>query len=180
MSILNNKFKYRIFNACLMTLRDGIVYARSFAYTNEPHEKIADLLDAIHNIPDLLRNFEYLDEQFLKNYFLEYDRRWKHQKDDFSLRDTYEKHLKNKPLGKNDVKIDSSDDITQERISYLIANYFYKISQSLDNLKILYRDKHDKRYWELYNLEGKELIAPFGLRYITEKKAKNNYGIMVG
>ena len=46
----------------LIVLRKAILYARFLAYKNAPHEQIADLLDAVHNIPELLEYESSIDE----------------------------------------------------------------------------------------------------------------------
>ncbi len=63
----------------------AITIARVLAWENKSHEQIADLLDAVHNLPDFINKWDEWNE----NYFLEmlkaYDDKWVKDDRDFSL-----------------------------------------------------------------------------------------------
>lgn len=60
----------------LNTMRQAILHARALAWQKKSHEEIADLLDAIHNVPEMLIKWESCDENFLKEKLESYDRKW--------------------------------------------------------------------------------------------------------
>ena len=54
-------------------------------------ERLAALMDAIHNIPGLVRNWESCDQDLLKSKLLDYERKWR--SDGPCLRTIYEQFL---------------------------------------------------------------------------------------
>jgi hypothetical protein len=65
-------------SACLAVLRESIVFCRARGWNNDlSSEHLADLMDAIHNIPELIRNWERCDIELLRNsYLLAYEAKW--------------------------------------------------------------------------------------------------------
>ena len=64
--------------ACLTLLENSIIYCRAACYSNKwTVEHVADLMDAIHNIPWLIQNWECCNIKFLRESFLQvYDKKW--------------------------------------------------------------------------------------------------------
>jgi hypothetical protein len=58
-----------------------VLTARVMGWWEAPHEQIADLMDAIHNLPRGLRNWDHFDEDVFREYVKGYDDRW-HRGDD--------------------------------------------------------------------------------------------------
>lgn len=71
-----------------MAVLDARVVGRQ---SNVEPERLADLMDAIHNIPSLVQHWEHCDEELLKEMLLDYERRW--QKQGPCLRTIYEQAL---------------------------------------------------------------------------------------
>ena len=63
-------------SACLAVLRHAIVQARWIAYRDH-HEQLADLMDAIHNLPDLLQRWEQCDERLVRSLLVVFDDKWR-------------------------------------------------------------------------------------------------------
>jgi hypothetical protein len=42
-------------------------------------ERLADLADAVHNLPDLLRRWEDVDEPLLRGMLADFDQKWGHK-----------------------------------------------------------------------------------------------------
>lgn len=64
-------------SACLQVLRYSILYCRFRAWSNEcSADHIADLMDAVHNIPDLIVKWEHCDIDLLRKYLRSYDEKW--------------------------------------------------------------------------------------------------------
>ena len=63
-------------SACLHVLYRATVIARSVTWGEGSHEQVAALMDAVHNIPELIRNWERCDETLLLAMLGEYDRAW--------------------------------------------------------------------------------------------------------
>ena len=65
-------------SACLAVLDRAIIACRARCWSTEwSAEHIADLMDAIHNIPWLLHNWEHCDVEFLRTSFLQaYEQKW--------------------------------------------------------------------------------------------------------
>ena len=58
-------------SACLQVLRYSILYCRFRAWSSEcSADHIADLMDAVHNIPDLIVKWEHCDIDPLRKYLL--------------------------------------------------------------------------------------------------------------
>ena len=64
-------------SACLATIRQAILECRAQCWgkTAIP-EQMADLMDAIHNIPGLLQAWEQCDIAWLRETLMDYDRKW--------------------------------------------------------------------------------------------------------
>lgn len=64
-------------SACLATISEAVLAARfnSWRKSASP-EQIADLMDAIHNIPSLMKNWENCDVQWLRESLRQYDTKW--------------------------------------------------------------------------------------------------------
>ncbi len=69
----------------LSVLRDAILMARNWAGAGVLNEKLADLMDAVHNIPELLNRWEECDEPSLRSALKHYDVRWAESDRDLSL-----------------------------------------------------------------------------------------------
>lgn len=72
-------------SACLEVLRHATIHARLIAYggheaglTAQQSDCLADLMDAVHNIPDLLNRWEDCDEQLLRTFLQTFDDKWHH------------------------------------------------------------------------------------------------------
>jgi hypothetical protein len=70
-------------SACLEVLRHATIHARLIGYgghsgglTAEQSDCVADLMDAVHNLPDLLQHWEKCDEQLLRLFLQEFDEKW--------------------------------------------------------------------------------------------------------
>lgn len=72
-------------SAYLGVLRSALLEARRSAWSKEPHEKLADLMDAVHNIPELLNHWETCIEPCLRESLELYDRKWFLGANDLSL-----------------------------------------------------------------------------------------------
>lgn len=74
----------------LTVIREAILHARVLAWQKRSHEEIADLLDAIHNVPEMLIKWESCDEKYLKEKMESYDKKWT-KGDGFSLKKSLNK-----------------------------------------------------------------------------------------
>ncbi|SIO01352.1 hypothetical protein SAMN05444166_2038 [Singulisphaera sp. GP187] len=64
-------------SACLETIREAVLGTRQHCWGRSASpEQIADLMDAIHNIPVLLNNWERCDVEWLRAYLKAYDEKW--------------------------------------------------------------------------------------------------------
>jgi hypothetical protein len=63
-------------SAYLAVLETATVAARNWAGGEVSREQIADLMDAVHNIPRLLNRWEECDEPSLRSALKQYDRKW--------------------------------------------------------------------------------------------------------
>jgi hypothetical protein len=54
----------------------AILEARMLAYRSAPHAQIADLMDAIHNVPSRVHGRADWDESLFVGTLAEYDRKW--------------------------------------------------------------------------------------------------------
>jgi hypothetical protein len=78
-------------SAYLEVMRETIISVRFLAWQDDnsfisKREQIADLMDAIHVIPELLNEWERCDEPALKDHFLKgYDKKWAKKPNSFSM-----------------------------------------------------------------------------------------------
>src|SRR4051794_4797691 len=64
-------------SACLATLRQAILGCRVLGWSKDaPPEQVAGLMDAVHNLPELMADWERCDVQRLRQDLMRYDRRW--------------------------------------------------------------------------------------------------------
>lgn len=73
-------------SACLEVMRQATIHARLIAYsghdaglTAEQSDCLADLMDAVHNLPDLLQRWEACDERLLQSFLEAFDEKWRTQ-----------------------------------------------------------------------------------------------------
>ena len=66
------------FSACMAVLYRATLTARMWGWSSHVSpEHLADLMDAIHNIPDLVQNWEKCDPERLRTvYLLPYEQKW--------------------------------------------------------------------------------------------------------
>jgi len=55
-------------SACLDVIASAVLRARSLGWSNDPDQlsEIANLMDAIHNLPELVRRWDTCDESLLR------------------------------------------------------------------------------------------------------------------
>jgi hypothetical protein len=58
-----------------------LLTVRGMGWNNAPHAQIADLMDAVHNLPDLLRSWSEFDEELFRNGLRRYDEKWYKEED---------------------------------------------------------------------------------------------------
>ena len=63
-------------HACLEVLRHAIVQTRARANTRYPHEQLAALMDAVHNIPREVENWTPESEGRIRSWLTYFDKRW--------------------------------------------------------------------------------------------------------
>lgn len=65
-------------SACMTVLRRSMLNCRAWGWSGEVSaEHIADLMDAVHNIPELVVRWERCDVEFLRTaYLLPYQQKW--------------------------------------------------------------------------------------------------------
>lgn len=85
-----------VLSCYLEVLRQATIRARALAWSKGSHEQIADLMDAVHVIPELLNNWGRCDEEGLMGFLKAYDNRWAHSPDDFSLVRVFESTYRSK------------------------------------------------------------------------------------
>jgi hypothetical protein len=78
-----------LLSAYLAVLRDATIYARNWAAGDVSPGKLGDLMDAIHNIPELLNRWEDCDEPSLRSALESYDKRWIEWEGDLSLMNVF-------------------------------------------------------------------------------------------
>ncbi len=67
----------REFHACMCVLTDAILRARAWAWQDQvPTEQLADLMDAVHNIPTLLENWESCDQDSFMAELNHFQQKW--------------------------------------------------------------------------------------------------------
>jgi hypothetical protein len=71
-------------SACLEVLYRATLNARVIGWSGEKDglsaeqsSQIADLMDAVHNIPHLLQRWEHCDEGLLRSFLETFDTKWK-------------------------------------------------------------------------------------------------------
>ncbi len=78
--------------ACLRVIYMASLDARVAGWGGDVNaERLADLMDAIHNIPGLILNWENCDEDLLKSMLLDYEQKWRDEGP--SLYTLYEQEL---------------------------------------------------------------------------------------
>jgi hypothetical protein len=64
-------------SAGLATIREAVLMARACCWRDRPSvELVADLMDAVHNLPDVLVRWETCDLEWLRRDLAAYDRKW--------------------------------------------------------------------------------------------------------
>ena len=71
----------RHLKACLAVLYHAAIQGRLLGWerdglSRERSAQLADLMDAVHNIPDLLQQWEECDEALLRSMLGDYDQKW--------------------------------------------------------------------------------------------------------
>ena len=92
--------------AALAVLHRAILAARMLGYEGSSHglsaeksSQLADLMDAVHNIPHLLTTWETCDESLLVSMLKTYDEKW-----GAALAKEYARVLASRPQGEDDAK----------------------------------------------------------------------------
>jgi hypothetical protein len=83
-------------SAFLAVLRNATFYIRNWAVGEILPEKLGDLMDAVHHIPELLNRWEDCDEPSLRSALESYDKRWVQWHGDLSLINVLETAIANK------------------------------------------------------------------------------------
>jgi hypothetical protein len=71
--------------ACLRVLYVAVLEARLIGYAGSEHglssesNRLADLADAVHNVPDLVRRWEEVNERLLRGMLADFDKKWGHK-----------------------------------------------------------------------------------------------------
>ena len=61
----------------MQVLQQAILRARDWGWQGDvPAEQLADLMDAVHNLPSLLQRWEDCDEEFLIQLLGDYEHKW--------------------------------------------------------------------------------------------------------
>lgn len=83
--------------ACLTVLRSACVYARLLGYEGqrtglqpERADLLADLMDAVHNLPDLVARWPSCNEDLLRDMLSAFDQKWSSA--GLGLLATYDQH----------------------------------------------------------------------------------------
>jgi hypothetical protein len=64
-------------SACMTVIYRAVLHARLLGYSGTVDAAhIADLMDAVHNIPDLVRNWERCDIEMLRVFLKDYEEKW--------------------------------------------------------------------------------------------------------
>jgi hypothetical protein len=65
-------------SACMSVVRLAVLHARRMGWSGQVQpDHLADLMDAIHNVPELVQNWETCDVDFMREgFFRAYDRKW--------------------------------------------------------------------------------------------------------
>ncbi len=77
--------------ACMQVVVRAVLTARSEAWGSHVNpDRLADLMDAIHNIPILVQHWETCDQDLLKEMLMAYESKWKEGP---PLREIYEQAM---------------------------------------------------------------------------------------
>ncbi len=83
----------REFRACLQVLTWAILQARAWAWQKQvPIEQLADLMDAVHNIPSFLERWEACDQGLLMAMLNDFEQKWA-SSSGLALRSIYEQEM---------------------------------------------------------------------------------------
>jgi len=72
-------------SACLTVMFHAMIHARSLGWRNadpanemsrESNEHIADLMDAVHNLPSLVQHWGGCNQDKLRNFLIAHDEKW--------------------------------------------------------------------------------------------------------
>jgi hypothetical protein len=64
-------------SACMAVLYRSAIFCRVWGWSGEVSaEHLADLMDAIHNIPELVRHWERCDVELLRGMLGDYECKW--------------------------------------------------------------------------------------------------------
>lgn len=64
-------------SACMTVVYRALLHARSMGFSGTVDAAhIADLTDAVHNIPDLVRNWNRCDIELMRAYLKSYEEKW--------------------------------------------------------------------------------------------------------
>jgi hypothetical protein len=70
-------------SACLRVLYRATIEARMMGYAGEQRglseiegKRLADLMDAVHNLPDLIQRWDTCNEDLLRGMLRDFDARW--------------------------------------------------------------------------------------------------------
>lgn len=84
--------------ACLEVIYWATLEAPGLAWGKKDPDRIAALMDAVHNIPHLLKNWERCDQKLLRDFLLDYDNKWCND-DGIRLTSVYDENLLGTPPG---------------------------------------------------------------------------------
>jgi hypothetical protein len=81
-------------SACMAVIHGTVVRARAMSWSrNIDPAHLADLMDAIHNIPEMVQTWERCDVEFMRSaYFMAYDEKWSSHSG-FSMCGTFDQAL---------------------------------------------------------------------------------------
>ena len=79
--------------ACAEVLFHATIEARWLAYQGNRDAQIADLMDAVHNIPHLMLDWDRCNVDLLRGMLAEYDKTWPRDARGVSLSKTYDATL---------------------------------------------------------------------------------------
>ena len=83
----------RELQACLRVLTWAILETRAWAWQKQvPVEQLADLMDAVHNIPGFLQKWESCDQGLLLATLEDFERKWA-SSGGLALRSIYEQEV---------------------------------------------------------------------------------------
>lgn len=89
----------KIFLAYMKILSDVFTFTRHLAWERNPLRwkktlnEIADMVDAVHNVPEMLFKWSECDEEYLLQQLTIYDKKWA-SRSGYSLRALYEEYKK--------------------------------------------------------------------------------------